>query len=544
MSIYSANTCNIITLLPLGVDCTVVNAYNPLTSDGAVYLTITGGTPPYKIKWNNGSTNQAIVGVQQGTYTANVTDYYGDFSATTTCTVGTNSFYLEEFFDCTNPTNKLYYKANLNLQYPSGDTFTLVSQQGCWVSNGLKSYSGQTYFNFTASTTSGPFEDCATCLPQTPQPENTSKLCLTTVAPPASFNQINQPTLEPIFAQYQFFSAGTFNGYPSWTSSTPTQKIFFNTATNSWNVTGWTFLGFPVLQQQISPPLGIWTLNGGNRTINVTQGDCTALINANIQKVNPTCSSASNGVIKVNSVIGGTAPYTYSINNITYQNSNTFNNLLSGTYTVYTKDVIGNVGTKLVTLSPSQQVINYQVILELIPPNPVTPFSSVYAEKTATWRVSVTPTLPANRSINFTVYNTTQISGGTGDAGGPTFSYSNTTGTTGTSQYLTSTIQTVTNSYPNTVLCHPNFYTTGITRTYNVSLSGTGSIGGTIYQKVTIANSTGCYITGSIKDTISLGNIVLNNQQTCETISTIVTPINMTTGKSGQISTVSQNQSE
>ena len=34
---------------------------------------------------------------------------------------------------------------------------------------------------------------------------------------------------------------------------------------------------------------------------------------------------------------GGTSPYTYSLDNITYQNSNIFNNLSTGNYTVYIK---------------------------------------------------------------------------------------------------------------------------------------------------------------------------------------------------------------
>ena len=160
MSIYSGNSCNIITLFPMSVQCSVVNAYSPETNDGGVYLIITGGTPPYQITWTNGSQTQNLIGVGAGQYTATVTDYYNDFSATTTCTVGTTSFYLEEFFNCTEPSNKLYYLANNNLLFPSGDTFTLTSQSGCWVSNGITQYSGQSYYNYTATTTSGPFEDC------------------------------------------------------------------------------------------------------------------------------------------------------------------------------------------------------------------------------------------------------------------------------------------------------------------------------------------------------------------------------------------------
>lgn len=538
MSVYSGNSCNIITLFPLGVKCSVQDAYSPETTDGSVYLIITGGTPPYNITWTNGSQTQNLLGVGPGEYTATVTDYYGDFSATTTCTVGTESFYLEEFFNCIEPTTKIYYLANLNFLYPTGDTFTITSQSGCWVSNGLKLYSGQTYYNYSATTTSGPFEDCTECLPITPEFENTSGLCLNTVG----FTFVGFTPTQQV-NQYQFFSAGTYNGYPSWTSSTPDQKIYFNTATNQWKVSGWTLSGIPVLTQQISPPIGIWTVNGSSIFVNVSQGNCGINIIATIQKTNPTCNLTSNGVIKVNNVVGGTPPYTYSLNNITYQNSNIFNNLPVGNYTVYIKDVIGNISTLGAVLTPQQATTTYQVNLNFVPSTPSQTNTVNYAEKIANWQVTVTPPLPTNRVVNLTIYNTTSMSAGTASNGSPTLVYSNTTGTTGTSQYVTSNIQTLTNSYPNTVACHPNFYTTGITRTYNVSLTGNSAVGGVIFQKVTIINQgQGCNTVGSISDTISIGNIVLNNQQGCETISTSVTPITVSVNKQGSIAFLQNNR--
>ena len=531
MSIYSGNTCNIITLFPMGVECSVVNSTSPYNYDGSVYLTITGGTPPYQISWSNGAQTQIITGLQYGTYTANVTDYYGDFSATTTCTVNTNfAALLEEFFNCTNPTQKIYYIANINLPYPSGDTFTLTSQSGCWVSNGIVTNTGQTFYNYSAITTSGPFEDCAECLPVTPEPESTSGMCLTTTA----FQGLFPITI--VTTQYQFYSAGTMNGYPTWTSTSPDQKIYFNNATNQWNVSGWTLSGIPVLTQNVSPPIGLWTVNGAQRIVNVTQGNCGTNIIPTIQKVNPTCSSTANGVIKVTSVAGGTAPYTYSLDNIIYQNSNIFNNLQVGSYTIYVKDVIGNIGFSPVvaSLSAQQPITTYQINLTSItsPPSLGTGFS----QKITNWQVNITPPLPANRSVSFTLYNTTTMSAGTASNGSPSLTYSNTTGTTGTSQFVTSSISTTTNSYPNTILCHPNFYTTGITREYNVSISGTGVVGGQILQKVTVVNNgNGCVTKGSIQDTISIGNIVLNNQQPCEQIGNSVIPLTFGVYKEGSL---------
>lgn len=534
MGQFSGNTCNIITLFPMGVECSAVNSSSPYNNDGAIYLTITGGTPPYKISWNNGSQTQYLTGLQFGTYTANITDYYGDFSATTTCTVSTNyGAILESFFNCTDTSQKIYYIANLNFLYPIGGTFTLTSQSGCWVSTGIVTNTGQTFYNYSAVTTSGPFDDCDGCLPVTPVMESISGMCLTTTIS-------DHGSTIPLSNQYQFYSAGTMNGYPTWVSTSPNQKIYFNNTTSQWNVSGWTLSGIPVLGQSISPPLGVWTVNGTSRTVNVSGGNCGVKIVPTLRNSKPSCSTALNGVITINSVVGGTPPYTYSLDNIVYQTSSIFNNLPVGSYTAYVKDAIGNIGSTVTILTAMGPVTTYQINLSLVSTNTLN--TTNYTQKIYNWNVNVTPALPANRSVSFTIYNATSMSAGTASNGAPVLTYSNTTGTTGTSQYVTSTSTTTTNSYPNTVLCHPNFYTTGITRIYNVSISGTGIVGGQILQKVQVINDgVGCNTMGNIKDTLSIGNVRLINTQKCEGIGTSVTPITMVVGVSGTIASVSTN---
>ena len=81
------NECEPITLYPLGAECFVTDATKIGLSDGSIFLTVTGGTPPYLIIWNNGNIGPYINNLAAGTYTATVVDYYGDFSSTTTCTV-------------------------------------------------------------------------------------------------------------------------------------------------------------------------------------------------------------------------------------------------------------------------------------------------------------------------------------------------------------------------------------------------------------------------------------------------------------------------
>lgn len=57
----------------------------------------------------------------------------------------------------------------------------------------------------------------------------------------------------------------------------------------------------------------------------------------NLSSNTSTCSS-NNGSINVDQVIGGTAPYLYSIDGEQYHSATTFGNLLSSTYTIYVSD--------------------------------------------------------------------------------------------------------------------------------------------------------------------------------------------------------------
>ena len=523
---YSSNTCNIITLFPLGIECQTINAYSPFTSDGSILLIITGGTPPYNITWENGSHTQNLVGVQSGDYSAVVTDYYGDFTATTTCTVGFDSFYLESFFDCSSPSNFIYYTADIENQITTGKTYTLASQLGCWVSNGLVEYTGQTFYPFTAIITSGPFINCTECLPVTPEFENTALLCLkSTITTFGGFPIMVNTTNN----QYQFYSANTLNGYPSWSSST--QTIYYNTNSLQWMVLGWPLSGQPVLQSNISPPIGIWTLNGANGTVNVLQGDCQNNITINTVTSPSTCVNTTNGTLQVTSVNGGTPPYTYSLsNNVgSYQISPFFINLATGTYTVYAKDVLGNIGSKIVQVQPQQSVTNYQVTLNFLPSNPVPTSTLGSSELNLNWVIQVQPPLPTNKTLTFDIIHTTNISGGTNTTTSPIIVYNTTTGQTGGGLYLSSGITTTTNT-STSVFCNgttnfTNFNTTASTRIYSAKITGPGTVTGQAFKKVTVSNSQTCPTRGGIRDSITVTNVTLINQGSCENVNIPVNPI-------------------
>lgn len=86
------NECGVITIFPMSLECVSTSPSTPESNDGMVSVSITGGTPPYKYTWEgigigNDSHAPAIENVNIGEYTVTVVDFWGDFTATTTCTL-------------------------------------------------------------------------------------------------------------------------------------------------------------------------------------------------------------------------------------------------------------------------------------------------------------------------------------------------------------------------------------------------------------------------------------------------------------------------
>ena len=519
MPALSGNSCQVITLFPMGVECVVTDAYTPFTQDGAINLIITGGTPPYSVTWSNGSANQNITNLQFGDYTATVVDYYGDFSATTTCTVEFDTFYLQRFENCIDPTNVIFYLADITQsQYAIDEVYSINGQSGCWNRTGVILYTNQTYYNYEPVFVSGPFDSCGECLPTVPALLNVSGLCVTS-------NYLGSQT------QYQFLSGGTINGYPSWTASTPSQTIYYNTGNTMWMITGWQLNGQPSLPSAVSPPIGIWNVLGASRTVSVSLGDCSATISALITTNNPSCTAASNGSIQVSNVIGGDPPYTYSLINTpaSYQVSNSFTNLSNGVYTVYVQDFDGNISANAVNLQSSTSVTQYTVSLNFVPTNGQTTTSTGSVSKVYNWVVSVSPSLPAGRQLLFNVTHVTNFTRGITNIT-PTIVHSVTTGTTGGGQYLSSA-STITSSVSTTNACNSStnyisYQTSARTRTYSARIVGAGTVSSNVVSTISTANSTfPCTNFGETADSISLSNITLVNQNICESINTSVSPI-------------------
>lgn len=528
MALLSGNSCNIITLFPLGLQCNSINASTPQSTNGVVTLYITGGTPPYNVTWNNGSTGTLLTNLGPGDYTATVVDYYGDFTGTTTCTVEFDSFYLEQFEDCSNSGTYVYYLANLvNPQFSASSIYELTTQVGCWSNSGTTLYTGQTYINSFANILSGPYTGCSACLPApAPTPTYPSELCF-------------QETQGNTITQTDFSSGSTINGYPSWTSITPSYLMYYNTGTTRWEISGYTN-GSVYRISPTTPPTGSWVITGPNAfntTINVVTGACgnpplTLTVNAN----NPLCSTQANGSVSIVGN-GGVPSYTYSLNGVTYQNSNTFLNLNSGSYTAYIKDSLGTIATQSFTLTSQQNFQNYNVNLVLTQGNTVSVGNSF--TKTSTWSVSVSPNpLPAGVTVNMNLlFNV----GWTGYTATPTIGPTITNSITPNSNPNATVTLLSSGTTTGTSILRPGcegalINTSARTTTYSVQLSTNGFASGNIVQYINTpcGEINGCPNSGILKDTISLQNITISPNQ-CRSISTNVPSQTTTLTKTGII---------
>ena len=82
------NECDVVTLFDMGIQCYPLAIPTSSTSnDGVLSILVTGGTSPYSYYWADGQRTQTLVGVSQNNYEVTVVDFYGDYTATTVCSL-------------------------------------------------------------------------------------------------------------------------------------------------------------------------------------------------------------------------------------------------------------------------------------------------------------------------------------------------------------------------------------------------------------------------------------------------------------------------
>ena len=333
------NECDVFTLFDMGVRCNPIVQPNTSSSlDGIISLIVTGGTSPYSYFWDGGQRSQTLIGVPQGDYEVVVVDYYGDYTASTICSLFAPT-------PTATPTPTV-----TQTMTPSG-----TPPQLCFIAIGNTSY--------------GPLQFVA----------NGSVNGKTTWTNNGNYNITWSPS------KNRWEILGSDNVTPF---SPVGGGLFASTTTSLYPDAGWSLVGGTqtysvTVTQGLCPasiPLQV-LLTSENNTCNTTT-NCNGSITVN----------ASSGV----------APYVYSINNgVTYQTSSIFNNLCPGTYTIITNDAVNSKNTQTISVGFDTQPITYQLSLSANTSATQTVTTNNYSSKTTYLEAVVTPPLPVGLTISF-----------------------------------------------------------------------------------------------------------------------------------------------
>ena len=333
------NDCDVFTLFEMGVRCNPIS--QPKTSkslDGILSLIVTGGTSPYSYYWAGGQRSQTLIGVPQGTYEVVVVDYYGDYTATTFCSLLAPTATLTPSPTAT-PTVT-----------PSG-----TAPQLCFIAIGGTSY--------------GPWQFVG----------NGSRNGKTTWTYGGDYNI----TWSSSRNRWEILGSDNITPFAPVGGG-----LFASTTTALYPDAGWGLVGgtqtysATVTQGKCpsSIPLQV-TLTSENSSCNTTT-NC-------------------NGSITVNASYG-IAPYSYSINNgVTFQTGSVFTNLCQGTYTILTNDATNATNTQTITVGFDTQPITYQLSLSANTSAAQTVSTDNYASSTTYLKAVVTPPLPIGLTIGF-----------------------------------------------------------------------------------------------------------------------------------------------
>lgn len=399
------NECDVITIFPMNVECVVVHPSTLNSSDGAASLSITGGTPPYDIIWENGSIGPAINNLSVGEYDAIITDYYGDFIIQTTCVltgdtdcsfeVSVENYLIPSEPDC-------YYTVTITGGTSVGPYtiyYDVVSNN-----NIAEIYSGGNASNLTLSIMESGVNITIPCSSKNVLIYN--ELCNTYITVPVTPNiPINDFCLTFIRGQQKQFTGDGYdsNGNPTWIDGDGCE-VFWDTTIGEWKLSclwgGYQlFSTDPVTS---NPPINGWYDIGQSSTIYeviANEGICqTGQTLTLLTTINQPSCECDGSITLVGE--GGTPPYTYSINNgLTYVSSNIFIDLCPGEYSVIIKDGDGNTKTDTVIINELVTTANYNLSLNTT--STVVTNTSTVDEVNYLTTLNVSPSVPVGTIITF-----------------------------------------------------------------------------------------------------------------------------------------------
>jgi hypothetical protein len=253
----------------------------------------------------------------------------------------------------------------------------------------------------------------------------------------------------------------------------------------------------------------------------------------------PTCSTTSDGSI-VLTPTGGVPPYAYSIDGINYQSGNVFTNLISGTYTLYVKDSLNTITSQSTLLTAQETFQNYTINLTPITQTTVTVSNT--ETRTYTFKIEVTPQLPITKTLSFVLPMNILMTGNT-TTGSPTIQTTQTSTLTFTTNGVAtmtgpvSTTTPITTATTKPLPCrNTNINTSAYTQNYQGSITGGGSIIGTLVQQLTTPpvglEVHGCGLNTGIKNVINMTNQNLT-PPTCAYLNSAIQPLTYEFYKTG-----------
>ena len=296
------NECNVITIFKMSVICQVTHPSNSTASDGSTTLLITGGTPPYTVLWDNLNIGQTIYNLSPGNYTATIIDYYGDFTAKTTCVL--TGVTVTPTPSPTPSSTPPYVPYTLCFGVMNEEILPQFNFTPSGLVNGQPSWSGGTYQLVWSSSTS----------------------------------------------QWVIVPSPLYGGYI--VNNNPAYPPLDN----------WVSYGTPMVTPVMSiGPCETPKPKMVKNIFNIEEEPPILTLSLNISKNDPSCNCDGNLTLIGN---GGVPPYSYSINGgVTYRNIPIFDNLCSGIYSPTIMDSNGNMTTTNITLNPPSNPITYTVTL-------------------------------------------------------------------------------------------------------------------------------------------------------------------------------------
>jgi hypothetical protein len=410
------NECSVVSITPMVVNCVVVHPSTSTSSDGSTSLIIQGGTPPYSVVWDiNGISvlGQNQINLSVGNYPATVTDYYGDYSASTICSLTGET-------DCS---------FDISVTYPDPE----ITEEGFYFYNvqitGGTSAGPYTIYYTTVSPTniadlepSGVAENLTLSELQLGVniriPENNSLVIVYNQLCDTTKTKFIPPIIRCIDLCLSYSGGKTIqflcddideNGVQTWVadgSGTCSGSVLrWDLLNNRWVVDGCTiedgelFSNDPVTS---NPPLN-WNVVGSAYPIEITstQGSCLSVnpLGLIISVNQPDCEPDGSIIL---SPQGGTPPFQYSINNgLTTQGSPIFNNLGPGTYSCQIIDSLNNVTNGIAVLNPLLSNETYE--LQLTTTTQVIQNTPLLSNTEYITTLSVNPPLPNGITITFDI---------------------------------------------------------------------------------------------------------------------------------------------